>query len=170
VHAFLAPQPSFETGGRSIQKLLHLFLAGQSKASLDFWTALLTCECSYTLSWAALLFDRCNQGVRISVSDLPALGWPATANALQSQLEASIRSAKQPLWKTLYRSHDRLFQWQWALTVAQAFFAYAPQVCIYNLLRILEADTSRESNRPLLWLWALGLGVSSACLQVLSPR
>ncbi|SMR45916.1 unnamed protein product [Zymoseptoria tritici ST99CH_1E4] len=48
--------------------------------------------------------------------------------------------------------------------------SFLPQICIYNLLRLLEQGGSVGANKDLLWIWAISLGICSLSVQVLGPQ
>ena len=124
----------------------------------------------YTYSWVEPIISLCERVQRVEAQDLPVLPAPAKATFLRTKLDDSALSQKESLLLSLYHSHKALFHQQWICTAVQSVSAFAPQVCIYNVLRLLERDEGGSSTRGLVWIWVITLGAIIAFLQTLETR
>ncbi|RAH41266.1 P-loop containing nucleoside triphosphate hydrolase protein, partial [Aspergillus brunneoviolaceus CBS 621.78] len=114
----------------------------------------------YTFSWINALLDHPRDGAQIGFHDLAVVDQKNRSQPLTSHFESSAaKDLAAPLWLQLYRAHRRVFWWQWFLVAVQNVVAYAPQFCLFHILRILEGqgDVSRVTTELLMWAIAMGL-------------
>lgn len=124
----------------------------------------------YTYGWARPMLEKAKGMVQINFQDLPALDHHTrTVDLMRRFLQLkSLRS--QPLWRSIYAAHRKTFWWEWTLTAAQSASAYAPQLCLFKTLTLLEKQQLDDVGSSEIWFWAVGIGVVRAIQQALEAR
>jgi hypothetical protein len=70
----------------------------------------------------------------------------------------------------LYKAHRNTFWWEWTVAVAQSATAFAPQLCLYQTLTLLQQYQASGIKSSELWFWAIGIGLSRFMQQALETR
>ena len=94
----------------------------------------------------------------------------ARAENLEKRFRYMQSARLRSLWIVIYKSHRSVLIWQWCLTVAQSIATYAPQFCLYKLLKLLEFRHISGEEPVQLWVWAIGLGLLRLIQTVLEAR
>jgi hypothetical protein len=125
---------------------------------------------SYTFAWAGPLLEKVRTVVQVNFQDLPMVDYQTRAAELMQRF-LSIQALKsQPLWRTIYTAHRRTFWQQWVLAAAQSSSGYAPQLCLFKTLSLLEKQQADGTSSGQIWFWAIGIGVTRLAQQVLEAR
>ncbi|OJK04335.1 hypothetical protein ASPACDRAFT_1892355 [Aspergillus aculeatus ATCC 16872] len=117
----------------------------------------------FSFQWATSLVSLCASNTSISLDDLPELSDRMRANDLQTnfmemqaRLDASGTTSSK-LVKGLLSLYWRELVHQLLLSVPLAVLAFAPQLALREMLRLLDADAAGHDG---LNVWALLLGLS----------
>ena len=112
----------------------------------------------YTFVWGGdmLAFARVNKG--LDLIHLPALDRLTRADYLQQRF--NLMKKRSRLWKSVFMSHASTFMMQYALVVFSSAAQFAPQLAMYNLLKLLEQRSKGASIALVAWAWVLGLGLA----------
>ncbi|KAL9610612.1 MAG: hypothetical protein Q9167_004686 [Letrouitia subvulpina] len=124
----------------------------------------------FTFSWAWPIFRRARSHLQFEVEDLPLVGYVTRAKTLQNRFYLFQKSGHERLWKVIYRLHRQAFAQVAILTVLQSIFAYAPHLCLYRILGLLELQQERGTPSLNLWFWAIALGCAVFTQHVLEVR
>jgi hypothetical protein len=109
--------------------------------------------------------------VQINFHDLPGVDHKTRASELMSCFRKAQTIQPQHLWMTIYRAHKKTFWREWILAGVQSAAAYAPQMCLYKTLTILEEQQANGGiGSSKLWFWAIGIGVARLVQQALESR
>ena len=92
------------------------------------------------------------------------------AGGLQKRFWYFEASKKLPLWRTIYKAHRKTFWWEWSVAGVQSVMIYAPQLCLYKTLTLLEKQQVSGINSVQLWLWVVGIGISHLLNQILKAQ
>ncbi|KAI1818320.1 P-loop containing nucleoside triphosphate hydrolase protein [Poronia punctata] len=115
----------------------------------------------YSFAWAAQILTKAKVEERLEYDDLPSLHYEARTEPLLSRFLTLFSHTRwQSLWLKVFLAHKGLFFQQWTLTVASSFALYAPQICMLNILRLLEQRHAPGFTVASLWFWVAALGVS----------
>lgn len=117
----------------------------------------------YSFAWARNLLYKAKAEGRLEYNDLPALHRAARTEALLLRFfDISNRGTRwqTSLWAKIFVAHEGLFCQQWVLTVASSFALYAPQLCMLNMLRLVEERHQPDFTVASLWFWVAALGLS----------
>lgn len=63
------------------------------------------------------------------------------------------------LWKLVFWSHAAVFMRQWLLTLLGSVMNFAPQLCMYRILQLLEERELGNFIATEAWWWVAGLGL-----------
>lgn len=112
----------------------------------------------YTFVWGGdvLAFARANKG--LDLPDLPLLARGSRADHLQQRFNRMKKRSR--LWKAVFMSHASVFVMLLLLVVISSVAQFAPQLAMYNLLRLLEDRSQGASIALIAWAWVFGLGFS----------
>ncbi|KAI9771773.1 MAG: hypothetical protein M1839_002738 [Geoglossum umbratile] len=111
----------------------------------------------YSFAWCGHLLKLAALKGRLEMDDLPALDALTSSNNLQRRFHAMKRKGK--LWKLVFWCHAAAFTRQWILTFLWAIVGFAPQICMYRILQLLEKRVLGDSIAIEAWWWVAGLGV-----------
>jgi len=115
----------------------------------------------YSFAWAGHLLKKAKIEERLEYDDLPSLHYKARTQFLLTRFFNLFNHTRwQSLWIKVFLAHKGLFLQQWILTVASSFALYAPQICMLNILKLLEERHQPSFTLASLWLWVAALGVS----------
>ncbi|KAF2200266.1 P-loop containing nucleoside triphosphate hydrolase protein [Delitschia confertaspora ATCC 74209] len=109
----------------------------------------------YSFSWMRPLLDLAREQGTLKVDDLPALGRKERSKHLNNRFTLG----KKPLWRRVIVDHRRAIITQWALTGIESFLLIGPQLCLFQLLKLLERKDSGDVEARQLWLWAVSLAI-----------
>jgi hypothetical protein len=105
----------------------------------------------------------------LEFADLPELNRTNAANNLQNRFgnisPESLQS--QSLWFRLIEDHMWTFIQQCVLITAASFTMITPQICMFNLLSLLEKRRTENHAETEIWFWVAGLALSKLTLVVL---
>jgi ABC-type multidrug transport system fused ATPase/permease subunit len=101
-------------------------------------------------------------GRPVSVDGLPVLNY-LTRSKSQSLIE--LKSVKASTWNHILTERYLGIALQWILMFIRSILTFVPPYCVMRLLKNLEDNHGRTEDT---WIWLVGLGVSSTCLNVLS--
>ena len=112
----------------------------------------------YTWGWCLPILKLASRKT-FEMEDLPRPDHFTRAQNLQESLNYWNRPGK--LFKLLLTTHYVAITNQVVLTVLESSFGFAPQLAMYNLLRLLELRKNGEDIGLKAWVWvfALGLGL-----------
>lgn len=112
----------------------------------------------FTFSWASPVLEYASKNRKLTHDDLPVVNFSMRAHQLQKRFEAVGRRDK--LWKQIAWAHWRALVTQWTLQTLTAFTNFLPQIVLFSVLRLLEERDNGADNQFLLWLAAIGMGLS----------
>lgn len=114
---------------------------------------------SYTFGWAGEILSLARDKKSLDLDDLPKLHLWGRAAYLLRYFSAMTRQ-KDQLWKSLIFAHwpELLFQTAWA--IMQSILQFAPQVVMYQLLKLLEDRSEHEDTQRKAWGLVIALGAS----------
>ncbi|KAH0558860.1 hypothetical protein GP486_004505 [Trichoglossum hirsutum] len=112
----------------------------------------------YSFAWCGPLLNIAGLGRRLEIEDLPALDSLTSSNNLQQRFHAMQKRGK--LWKLVFWSHATVFVRQWLLTLLGSVMNFAPQLCMYHILQLLEKRQLGNSIAAEAWWWVVGLGLA----------
>ncbi|KAH0537922.1 hypothetical protein FGG08_005404 [Glutinoglossum americanum] len=110
----------------------------------------------YSFAWCGPLLKFAASNRRLEMEDLPALDSLTNSNNLQQRFHAMQRNGK--LWKLVFWSHATTFVRQWVLTLLASVAGFAPQLCMYRILQLLEKRGLGDQVAMEAWWWVAGLG------------
>ncbi|ESZ91235.1 putative ABC bile acid transporter [Sclerotinia borealis F-4128] len=114
----------------------------------------------YSFSWTQSLLTRAKVEGRLEYEDLPALDQAGRSDELLSQISELTKRRSRSLWLTVFRAHRAKFFLQWSLTIASGFALYAPQLCMLQILTLLEQRGDAHFNSLDVWFWVVALGLA----------
>lgn len=94
----------------------------------------------WTLAWAIDVLSLARSKGGLEVSDLPLLDRQNRSKHLLRGIE--LAANQRPMWKALVMIHWPALLFQTFLAVLGAVLAFAPQLSMYGLLRLLERDVN----------------------------
>lgn len=111
-------------------------------------------------SWADPLLELAAKKKDLEMADMDRPSHKSRADCLSKTYQQQRTMAS--LWKNIIRLHIGNFAVQWTLAIITSFLNFAPQWCVLNLLRGLEARYARrdDSLGPEVWTWVIWLGLS----------
>lgn len=114
---------------------------------------------SYTFGWAGKVLSLARDKKSLDLDDLPKLHLWGRAAYLLRYFSAMTRQNDR-LWKSLIFAHwpELLFQTVWA--VMQSILQFAPQLVMYQLLRLLEDTSQHGDTQRKAWFLVMALGAS----------
>ena len=94
------------------------------------------------------------------------------ATTLRRKAQEYFVPKRRPLWLSIYYAHSYNFWQGWFVTILQSLMTYAPLLCLFRLLALLEVQQSYTSAAlsSSTWFWAIGIGLSSLVQQFLDAR
>lgn len=116
----------------------------------------------FTLSWVRPLLDLAKTKSQLSLDDVPILDHANTTSSLQSRfgsVSSSTSQGRSFLYR-LYKDHRRTFIYQQILISIESVVAFLPQICLFQLLSLLEARKKHDVGNGGLWYWVAGLAIS----------
>ena len=112
----------------------------------------------WTLAWAIDVLSLARSKGNLEVSDLPILDHQNRSKYLLRGIE--VAANQRPMWKALLIIHWPALLFQTFLAVLTAVLAFAPQLSMYGLLRLLEQDGNDASFAKEATLLVLALMIS----------
>ena len=114
---------------------------------------------SYTFSFAGKVLLLARNKKSLDLIDLPKLHLWGRSSFLLKNFGA-ITAKQDRLWKSVIYAHypELLFQTVWA--ILQSVLQFAPQLAMYNLLKLLEQRSQGASVKNEAWGLVIALGVS----------
>ena len=106
----------------------------------------------------------------MELEDLPALGFVTRTKNLQYSFLKTQDARQERLWKTVFRAHRITFSWAALITLMSSLAGYAPHLCMYRALSLLELQQRDGTAYLSLWFWAIALGISLLTQQILDIR
>lgn len=111
----------------------------------------------YFFSWVTHLFSLAKVG-SLGLEHVPRVSHHLRVRTLKARFtNTSQKHPQMKLWALLIRTFVCTFGHQWLLISIKTLCGFGGRVAIYQLLRILERDSSTEGPAT---FWALGLGAS----------
>lgn len=111
----------------------------------------------FTYSWPSRILAVSAAGKQLDIVDLPTLDAHHRAKELHDAWADTKRTGN--MIKLVVLAHAPAFIRQYSLTVLQSLFLVAPQLAMYNLLKLLEARDAGASVDVEAFLWVIGLGL-----------
>ena len=112
----------------------------------------------WTLAWAIDVLSVARSKGSLEVGDLPLLDHQNRSKYLLPGIEVAVN--QRPLWKALLIIHWPALLFQTFLAVLGAVLAFAPQLSMYGLLRLLERDVNETAFAKEATLLVLALMIS----------
>lgn len=112
----------------------------------------------FTYTWPSQILAVSAAGKQIDIVDLPTLDAHHRARDLHDAWANMKRTGN--IIKLIVFAHLPAFIRQYSLTVLQSLFLVAPQLAMYNLLKLLEARDAGASVNTEAFLWVVGLGLA----------
>ena len=106
----------------------------------------------------------------MELQDLPAIGFGTRTKNLQYRFLKSQTAVHERLWRTIIRAHRNTFSWAAVITLMSSLAGYAPHLCMYKALSLLELQQQDGRAYISLWFWAVALGFSLLTQQILDIR
>ncbi|KAE8376148.1 P-loop containing nucleoside triphosphate hydrolase protein, partial [Aspergillus bertholletiae] len=116
--------------------------------------------------WAGELVTLAETRRRITLDNLPELNDRTRAKVLQEEFtqatsqDTSGRYDAQPLFKILLSSHGKCLCNQIILSIPLSLIAFAPQLALWMMLRLLEERSNGQPDTAPLACWALICGLT----------
>lgn len=114
---------------------------------------------SYTFGFAGELLALARNKISLDLEDLPKLHlWGRSSYLLQHF--GAMTKKQDRLWKSIVFTHypELLFQTAWA--IMQSTLQFAPQLAMYQLLKLLEQRRKGAPAGSTAWVLVIALGVS----------
>lgn len=95
--------------------------------------------------------------------DLSALDQTSRSEVLLDRFPAVPHTSNargKPLWRLIFRDHRNDFLLQWGLTAIESFVMIVPQICLFNILELLQKRNGNDSSPTGIWLYVVLLGIS----------
>ncbi|KAF9886547.1 hypothetical protein FE257_011319 [Aspergillus nanangensis] len=120
-----------------------------------------------TYSWAGSLIRRIRRNPNISSRDIPELDECTRAQELHRAFTRTVAKNKDAgLWGILFRCHGWAIVGQFAVSGLSTLAAFGPQIVLFKLLQVLEADPDSVDCIPrrgrVFWVVVLGLSIAMA--------
>ncbi|OAT06162.1 ABC bile acid transporter [Blastomyces gilchristii SLH14081] len=113
-----------------------------------------------TFSWPSGLLKEIRRTKTLDVEYLPQLDYPTRAKSLLEAFDKTKNKSPR-LWKVLIRVYLSPLLVQFVLVVISALLSFAPQICLLQILRALEARSRGEWNSSEAWWLVFALGMST---------
>jgi len=94
----------------------------------------------------------------LDLKDLPRMDHFTRSDYLQKSFSSMKR--RDRLWKAIYVAHASAFIHQWILVIIQAVAQFAPQLAMFQILKLLEARQDGAPIATVAWAWVAGLGMA----------
>ena len=114
----------------------------------------------YSFQWGYSLLDFARLKGRLDLEDLPLLHSSSCSESLRNHFQSVLVNYDLPLWKTIFVVHWSAFLQQYTLSMLQSVTQVAPQLAMYSLLKVLEAQRPQVSAGAAGFLRAIALGSS----------
>ena len=114
---------------------------------------------SYTFGFASNVLSLARKKASLELADLPKLHLWGRSSFLLQNFDA-VTQENERLWKSIFLAHrfEFLFQIGWAML--QSALAFAPQLVMYQLLRLLEQRSKGAPIENIAWGLVFALGGS----------
>lgn len=109
-------------------------------------------------SWPANVLRLAGSKDNLDLKDLPRPDH--FSRAKDTTLDWESRNFKGRLWVSIILAHKYKFAVQWFTTFVSSFLNFAPQWCVFQLLRILEDRTPGETLGYDAWIWVVWIAVA----------
>ncbi|KAH6657339.1 P-loop containing nucleoside triphosphate hydrolase protein [Truncatella angustata] len=112
----------------------------------------------FNWSWPAAVLRQAIEKKNLDLDDLPRPDHYSRAE--ETTLDWESRNFTGPLWISIIKAHKWKFAIQWFTTLVTSFLNFAPQWCVWHLLRLLEQRTSNEPLGYEAWMWVIWIAVA----------
>ncbi|OAX79996.1 hypothetical protein ACJ72_05680 [Emergomyces africanus] len=113
-----------------------------------------------SFSWPSGLLKDIRRTKKLDVEFLPQLDYQTRAKSLLEAFDQTKHKSPR-LWKVLVYVYLSPLLLQFVLVVVSSLLSFAPQFCLLQILRTLEARSSGEWNPSEAWALVVGLGIST---------
>ncbi|KKZ63159.1 hypothetical protein EMCG_02536 [[Emmonsia] crescens] len=113
-----------------------------------------------SFSWPSELLKNIRQTKKLDVEYLPQLDYPTRAKSLIEAFDQTKHKSPR-LWKVFIRLYISPLLIQFVLVVVSSLLSFAPQFCLLQILRALEARSRGEWNPSEAWALVFALGTST---------
>ncbi|KAE9365698.1 ABC multidrug transporter [Stipitochalara longipes BDJ] len=114
----------------------------------------------FSMHWCTTALDLA--GRPVAIDGLPVLNYLTRS---KSQPLIALTSPKAAVWDYILAERFLGFAKQWILMFIRSILTFFSPYCVMRLLKSLEESGGRTDDA---WIWLIGIGVSSTCLNVLS--
>ena len=109
-----------------------------------------------SFSWADSLLGYVIKNRGLDITELPELDYATRSKTLRESFDKT-RKDGQRLWRTLMHEYASALLLQFVLVISDAVLSFAPQYCLFGILRTME---DRNSGPAQSWIWVIALGAS----------
>lgn len=112
----------------------------------------------YTFTWVNSLLKAAAVNKGLDMKDLPCMDHLTRSDYLQKTFNRLKN--KDSLWKSIYFAHSSAFIQQWMLVILQSVTQFAPQLAMFQILKLLEARQEGAPIATVAWAWVATLGLA----------